>query len=163
VFQYDYAPNFAHNFATKNFGLKGIPEFYLKLAHEPADGRAIVEAPWFYEWHRQPFALYQRVHRWPVFVGFVARPGEPTPLGELPWPDRRFSFRSFVHVSDLRGMRERNVRFVVFHRHPPRPPDDDRHPSLEDTQAWIEQYRGLYGAPFYEDDDLCVFDITAPG
>ena len=160
VFQYDYAPNFAHNFATKNFGLKGIPEFYLRLAQEPADGRAIVEAPWYFEWHRQPFALYQRVHRWPVLVGFVARPGERLPLGELPWPDPRFDFRSFVHVSDLRALRERNVRFVVFHRNPPRQPEDDLHPSLAEAEAWIGQYRELYGEPFYEDEDLCVFDIA---
>lgn len=161
VFQYDYARNFAHNFASKNFGLKGIPAFYLRLHDEPADGRSIVEAPWYYEWHRQPFALYQRVHRWPVLVGFIARPGAPLPLGELPWPDPRFRMRSFVHVSDLDGMRDRNVRFVVFHRNPPRKPDDDMHPSLTDTEAWIAEYRVLVGEPCYTDDDLCVFDLAA--
>jgi hypothetical protein len=159
VFQYDYAPNFPHNFASKNFGLKGIPAFSLRLAKEPSEGRAIVEAPWFFEWHRQPFALYQRVHRWPVLVGFVARPGEPLPLGELPWPDPRFGFRNFVHVSDLRTMLQRRVRFVVFHRNPPRPPDDDRHPSTADALRWIESYREEIGEPFYEDEDLCVFDL----
>ncbi|MFN0006646.1 MAG: hypothetical protein ACKVXR_01960 [Planctomycetota bacterium] len=162
VFQYDYAPNFPHNFASKNFGLKKIPEFYLRLHDEPAGGRSIVEAPWYYEWHRQPFALYQRVHRWPVLVGFIARPGEPLPLGELPMTDPRFRMRSFVHVSDLDGMRERNVRYVVFHRNPPRQPDDDMHPSLAGTEAWISEYRELVGEPCYTDEDLCVFDLGLP-
>ena len=162
VFQYDYAPNFLHNFATKNFGLQGIPAFYLELAKEPADGRAIVEAPWYYEWHRSPLPIYQRVHRWPVHVGFVTRPGERLPYGELPWPDARFAFRSFVHVADFRAMRERNVRYVVFHKNPPRQPDDDRHPSLADARAWIDEYRRNVGAPVHEDADLTVFELPMP-
>jgi hypothetical protein len=159
IFQYDYSPSFPHNFAARNLGLKGLPAFYARLAQEPADGRRIVEAPWFYEWHRDPFPLYQRVHRWPVLVGFIARPGEPLPLGELPWPDPRFRFRNFVHVGDLRAMREKRVRYVVFHKDPPRPPEDDLHPGRAATEAWIAQYRTDFGDPVAEDDDLCVFDL----
>src|SRR6185436_19457994 len=116
-------------------------------------------APWYYEWHRQPFAIYQRVHRWPVLVGFVTRPGEPLPYGELPWPDLRFAFRNFVHVADLRALREKNVRYVVFHKNPPRQPDDDVHPSLADANAWIAEYRRMFGEPVHEDEDLTVFEL----
>jgi hypothetical protein len=94
-------------------------------------------------------------------LGFVGRPGERLPLGEVPWLDPRFAFRNFVHVGDWRAMRERGVRYVVFHRRPPRPPEDDLHPTPAQTQAWIEAYRADLGPPVAEDEDLCVFDLDA--
>ena len=96
-----------------------------------------------------------------MLIGFVSREGDPLPFGELPWPDPRFRFRNFVHVSDMAGMRERNVRYVIFHRHPPRIPDDDQHPRLVDVESWIREYEEKIGAPVYRDEDLCVFDLRA--
>ncbi len=161
MLQYDYSPTFARQFATQTLGLTGIPAFYLQLAEKPSSGERIVEAPWYFEWYRIPYAVYQSVHKRRMLIGFVSRGEGPLPVGELPWPDPRFHFRNFVHVSDLAGMRERNVRYLIFHRHPPRIPDDDVHPRLVDVESWIREYEERVGAPVYRDEDLCVFDLHA--
>jgi hypothetical protein len=158
AFQYNYAPSFSRGFATRNLALNGSSPFFPQLGEQAPDGGVIVEAPWRYEWHLQPLPFYQRLHGWPVLVGFVARQGEPLPPGELPSPDPRFRFRTFVHVSDFERLHERGVRYVIFNRDPPRRPWDDP-ASIAHTIAWIGEYEKRFGPPAFVDDALTVFDL----
>jgi hypothetical protein len=137
-----------------------IPTFYAQLAQRPPESVRIVEAPWFYEWHKNAYPYYQRLHRQRMFVGMVDD-GRPTRAGELP-QGRNLAFENYVDVSDDPGLRRRRITYVVFHKNfaleiP------DTHVDPRDVTRWVAWYRRVYGTPVYEDRDLIVFDVTRPG
>ena len=136
-----------------------IPAFYQELARRPRESVNIVEAPWYYEWHRNSYPYYQRVHGQRMFVGMVDDVRPAPRAGEIPLTWRRLDFDNFVHVADAAGLLRRSITFVVFHR------DFGREvPELHfepiDVTRWIQHYRRAYGGPVYEDRDLVVFDVT---
>jgi hypothetical protein len=145
---------------------KRISSFYTKLAErspesEPA-ARCIVETPWFFPWADVSYVVYQRVHHWPMAIGFVHQPGEPPPKSELPWPDARFRFENFVDLADFVGLRERGVAYVVFHKNfLAELPRQVRDP-IPDIAPMLASYRFRFGEPCFEDEDLIVFDVLRP-
>jgi hypothetical protein len=164
LYQFQYARSDREFYERDVLLPKRTSSFYTKLAQFHPDGagsRRIVEAPWCYDWSCIAFPITQRIHGWPMVIGFVHEPGEKPPDAELPWPDARFRFRNFVDLADFDGLRERGVAFVVLHKHRtaelPRATREDE-PSLERVFA---RYAARFGAPCFEDDDLVVFDVRS--
>jgi len=134
--------------------------FYAELSHQPPSSLRLLEAPWYYEWHYNPFAFYQSIHRQRIAMGFVK--SEPYPSGEFSAFDRRFRFNNFVHLQDRQDICAHRIDRVVFHK------DLQRELGLianrdfsEDVSRWLPEYRRDFGPPVFEDDALVVFD-TAP-
>ena len=162
AFQSDYSRFYSHEYAKRWVKLQEVPPFYLRVARDSSADECIVEAPWNYEWNHLPYPFFQRIHHRQTIIGFVGRPGARVPLGELPWPDARFRFRGFVHVSDLAAMRARGVRYLLLHRDPTYVIEDGMHPGLADVEYWIRDLKARVGTPAYEDDGMCVFDLKQP-
>lgn len=143
-----------------------ISNFYVQLARDPpgdgASTRRIVEAPWWLDTTAVPFVAYQRIHRWPMLIGFLHEPGEPPNYSELPWPDARFRFRNFVNLADFEGLRARNVAYVVLHKNlAAELPHEVNQPALPSLTRTLARYTGRFGAPCFEDEDLIVFDVRS--
>jgi hypothetical protein len=119
----------------------------------------IMEAPWHYAWHENPFPYYQAVHEQRTSIGFVADPDRWSRPGELP-RDSRFRFRNAAHVTDIEALVARGVRYAVFHRSLPdeTPGDGDRY-TPPDISGYLRGYRAAFGEPIYEDVDLVVFEV----
>jgi hypothetical protein len=137
-----------------------VSAFYTEMGRLPASSLRLLEAPWYYEWHYNPYPFYQRVHRQRVAIGFVK--SEPFPSGELPPFDRRFRFSNFVHLQDRRDICAHGIDRVVLHKDLQRelgkPANRD---FSEDMARWIPEYRRDYGPAVFEDETLVVFDMTA--
>jgi hypothetical protein len=141
-----------------------VPRFYLDLARRRAgDGtstRRIVEAPWHHDTTGLSLVAYQRVHRWPIVIGFVHEPDGPESASELPWPDARFRFRNFVDLADFEGLRARRVAYVILHKdlaaESAHRIDRPAQPSIAKT---LVRYTERFGPPCFEDADVVVFDV----
>ena len=158
---FQYYPYFdERNAYTQSLSLP-VPPFYFELGRQPASSLRIIEAPWVYAWHYNPYPLYQGVHRQRVVIGFIAK-SPPFPSGELPPFDRRFRFSNFVHLEDRHDVCAHRIDRLVFHKDLRRElnqPDNEAFPR--DLARFIPQYRRDYGPPVFEDDTLVVFDLTA--
>ena len=93
-----------------------MPEFYRRLAAEPAGSRTLIEAPWRYEsiFNRQPY--FQQVHRQRVKIGMI---GRPVPAGRARRVAAALSRTSSATWSTSPGppdVLRREADFVVFHR-----------------------------------------------
>jgi hypothetical protein len=160
AFQASYVPNFAYSYARDHFGPAPVPPVYAELGRAARPGELLLEAPWYAASGASAYPLHQRVHRMQLLVGFVTPEDAPLPLGEVRPDDPRFRFANFAHVSRLDDLRACHVRFVVFHRKPPRQHADPRYADLRHVEHWIERYRELVGPPRFEDESLCVFDLA---
>lgn len=161
AFQVGYGERSLHAYARSALGLRGSHPLYDRLASEAPAQATVVEAPWNYESHLNPYPIFQRIHGRRMRAGFVTPPGAPLPLGEVAQDDARFRLRSVVWVRDLAGLRARGATYVVFHRQRSYglAPDDQLHPRLADVESAIELYRREVGAPWFEDAELCVFEL----
>jgi hypothetical protein len=162
LFQYEYDPTSPYSYVPA-VRPRRISPFYTRLGALPAGSLLIVEAPWYYAWHQIPFPYYQQVHRQRMNVGFVAAADQFVRPGELPLVGSGLHFDNAVHVADAAKLKQRGVRYVVFHRslraELPSPPEE-----VIDVGEWIRRYAVRYGAPVYEDPDIVAFDVAAgPG
>jgi len=160
VFQ--YYPHFdaERNPYKRNLSLPVSP-FYTELGRQPASSLRVVEAPWVYAWHYNPYPLYQSVHRQRVVIGFITK-SPPFPSGELPPFDRRFRFSNFVHLEDRQDVCAHRIDRLIFHKDLQRELQQPDNPDFpRDLARLIPEYRGDYGPPIFEDDTLIVFDVTA--
>ena len=160
VFQANYERSFAYEFWRSVFGTKPPPPIYAELARAARPGDTLLEAPWFASSQCAAFPIFQRVHRMPFLVGFVTPPEAELPMCELRTGDTRFHFANSMHVGEFEQLAARHVRFVVFHRERPLSGFDTLHVDLRHVEPWIARYKQLYGAPRYEDAQLCVFDLA---
>jgi hypothetical protein len=135
-----------------------IPAFYSKLAQRPPESIRIVEAPWFYEWHKNAYPYYQRLHRQRMFVGMVDDLHANPRAGELP-KRRNLAFENYVDLGDALGLQQRRVTYVVFHKNFALEIPRGRLEPMDVTR-WVARYRQAYGRPVYEDRHLVVFDVS---
>jgi hypothetical protein len=138
----------------------GVPPFYRHLRETAAPGSLLIaEAPWCFEWHRNPYPYFQQIHRQRMVIGFVVDPEQPPVGGELLPRQPGTAFRNFVHVADFPGLKERGVDFVVFHKDLAKalPRWRDRARALVDPAPALRLYRSVCSAPTYEDDAMVVF------
>lgn len=158
LYQYTYDPTDPHS-PAEYVRPKRLPDFYRRLAAQPPGSLLIVEAPWHYAWAENPYPHLQAVHRQRMQVGFVATRDRFQRAGEWPDSDSRIRFRNALHVADAAELRERRVRYVIFHRHLLDELPGRRAASV-DVEPWIRQYTRDYGAPVYDDAEIAVFDVA---
>src|SRR6185436_17341506 len=94
-----------------------------------------------------------------VDIGFVK--SDPYAAGELPAFDPRFSFRNFVHLTDMKGVCAHKIDRVVIHK---RLSGELVIPVNREFDAellgLIAQYQHAYGPPIFEDAQLIVFSTA---
>ncbi len=160
LFQYEYDESSPYSYVGA-VRPRRVSPFYRQLAAHPAGALLIVEAPWYYAWHENPYPFYQAVHRQRMQVGFVGALDRFVRPGELPILGSGIRPHNAVHVADAAKLRKRGVRYVIFHRslrdELPLPPNE-----AIDVGDWIRRYAGEYGPPVYEDADITVFDVARP-
>ena len=158
LFEYEYDPTSPYTYVSLVRPHR-ISPFYAQLAALPHGALLIVEAPWYYAWYENPYPFYQAVHRQRMAVGFVAPGNRFVREGELPRASG-VRFRNAMHVRDAARDRQRQVRYVVFHKHL-----HEEFPKgsqeIVDVTEWIQWYGRAYGAPIYQDADIVVFDLGA--
>jgi hypothetical protein len=140
--------------AKRNTPAAQPPEFYHRLARMAPGSAGIVEAPFIWEAPYELFGYYATFHRQREWMGMlydVCLVGDR--VGEVPH-DRRFRFRRFVYLDDVRAVKATGARYLLLHRREPRHvgPHYDNH-------RCIEKLTPLYGAPIELDERLAVFDL----
>lgn len=141
--------------------ISSISEFYCRLGRivEPF---AIVETPWFSEWHGNRFERYQRVHRKSVFIGFDTPPAGLTDIGHWPF-GAPYQFRRFMRLDDPAVLKGDDIRYVLVHRNLPEEmasewiKRNERAPA--DVPALLDRMRARYGVPVFEDGVLAVYRV----
>jgi hypothetical protein len=157
-FQYQYSAEARKSYETNVITPSRIPAFYAQLALREPGSLLIVEAPWNYQWVCVEFAVFQRIHRQRMLIGFVYHSPESVRQDELPL-GRQYAFRNFAHIGDLDHLRRRGVDFVVLHKHlreELRSPFGNKEP---DMALWIAIYKEHCGEPVFDDEDISVFAL----
>jgi hypothetical protein len=121
----------------------------------------LLEAPWYYAWHNNPFPHYQKLHRQEMMIGFVDDPEQWNRAGEYPPGLDRMRFRSFLHVSQHDKLTERGVEYVVLHKNLAAEVPNAATREVVDMSGWIAEYRSRYGSPYFEDASIVVFEINS--
>jgi hypothetical protein len=159
MYQFGYSPRFQRLYAATVLNMPEMPAIYGRLKQIDDPDMRIVEAPWNFEWNVNQYPVYQFVHNKKTVIGFVDDPDLPPQSGELPFGDRRFHFHNFVHVNDFDGLRQRKVRFVIFHRDVSGGRDDRRTERMAEVERWRKEYIERVGKPVYDDAHITVFDL----
>ena len=153
-------------FEDGNFHRSG---FYNKIASD-RDSYAIVEAPFIYYYQYFPYDAYQRDHGKEVFMGFVGQVGVNlyTP-SEIPNHNSRFHFHQYVHLSDIPGVSQRSIRYIIIHEDIVSETEQTDHwnnalkrPPIDMTPA-VLYCQKVFGPPVYSDDLIVVFENKISG
>lgn len=175
LFQYSYGRPFPASYEPLKTGR--IPEFYHALGERQPGSLSIVEVPWRFEWHFNPYPLYQKVHRQHMKVGFV---GEELSPGEIPMDSAlsggKTDFANMVHVGDEAKLKELRIDYVVFHTQLEEAWRDgwmnhfytafvagEWERTRRRVLHWMERYEARCGAPIYKDEDITVFRVSGAG
>ena len=164
LFQYCYdVDNQKHSYKNKIYP-RQISQFYYYLQSLPKESVLIVEAPWFFAYHNNPYPYYQKIHRQLMGIGFIGKACNYSLLGEFSSDRRDFHFKHFFHISDRASLLKRNVKFAIFHKNLKAELPKEQYAvsygdPIVDLTSCIEQYKKLWGTPFYEDSLLAAFDI----
>lgn len=133
-----------------------VPAVYRRIAESAAlDGVPVVEVPWRYVSHHDPFWRFQQVHGNPVRVGM--RHGvcvDAPPKGEYARGDARLDLSGSVHLADLLENPGRRM-IVAFHTR--------RHYAVqypvENLAACVAAFRDRYGEPWLTGGGVTAFLI----
>ncbi|MBI4445014.1 MAG: hypothetical protein HY645_03815 [Acidobacteria bacterium] len=164
LFQYSYDPEGPYSYSS-NLRPRAIPEFYFALASQPET--RVVEAPWYPEWHNNPYPYYQHIYRKPMLVGFLPESCRPPGAAELPIEDPRLKFKLFLRLTDVKALADHQVGYVVFHRRLIEEihgnPDIWKVPqstiAAGGLEPCIRNFREWYGPPVYEDGQIVAYDV----
>lgn len=157
LFQYCYSPEnrkFHYRFITKP---EFVSKFYYDLSAQPPGSLMLLEAPWYYAWHINPYPHFQRLHRQKMMIGFIDDPKRWDRAGEYPPGFSRMRFWSFVHLSQHKEIAGRGVDYVVLHRDLSSEVPNTAARIQVDMTRWIAEYRSVYGNPYFEDASIVVF------
>jgi hypothetical protein len=140
-----------------------MPEFYRRIAAEPAGSLTLIEAPWRYEsiFNRLPY--FQKVHRQKVKVGMVG--GLCPPGGHAEQPRRfRHKLRTVVDIAMPAGALRREADYIVFHRALALPNLEGPWllpggRSLPAVDGCIARFLRDFGPPVFEDATITVFRL----
>ncbi|MCP3960120.1 MAG: hypothetical protein GY719_19925 [bacterium] len=142
-----------------------VSAFYRQLGNTEPGSLTLIEAPWYLETHRNPYPLYQSVHRQHVLIG---NPGAGFDLLWQP-AERHLKSRRFVSLADPVELRTR-ADFLVIHKDLaaemtpliPSPAFELQPPWDGEIDRWIRTARDAFGEPFFEDGGLAVFRLSEP-
>lgn len=162
-----YTPNNATSLVMLLHALKGkgchqvlkkMPRFYVSMAAHPPASLTIAEAP--FHWQADHLALYQKIHRQNVVMGLTGNLCGQEGKNELPILGHAARFKTIVDLKNVNVLSERGIDFVVFHKQM----ENEIHGRLpdylpRDISGCIEHYRARFGRPFFEDDDIIVFEV----
>ncbi len=158
AYQFDY--DRARNYMTAWLVPPAIPPFYRVLARAAPGSLVIAEAPFYFEWHENPFHVYQEIHRQEVVVADI---DELTPHASPSFAsgDRRARMRNAIPIVDLERLRARGVRYVLIHRDLRREiPIWDPNEPVSDVHPVLEFLRARCGREMLRDEWLVVFDLS---
>ena len=159
-FQFDY--DAAHNLYRTQLPDGPIPEFYRRLAAQPARSLVLIEAPWSLETNHDPQPLYQRVHRQWVRIGLTSPLCGARDYGDYAPADTGMRLSHFVHLDALLQGDTADADFLVMHLHP-WPPTLPPAPQWPDVATCVPQLEQRLGAPAYRDEEVEVFALSAAG
>jgi len=138
--------------------LKRVPEFYKSLAVHPPESLTIVETP--FNWQGDHLPLYQKIHQQHILMGFPGRLCGESSEDQISKVRQVANFNTIVDLSNINLLLDEGVNFVVFHKSlekEVRVPLPDYHPR--DMSKCIERYHAWFGRPFFEDQDIIVFEV----
>jgi hypothetical protein len=158
VYQFDY--DMQKSYMARDLGPVAIPSFYRTLAAMRPGEVVIAEAPFHFEWHKNNFYAYQRIHRQDTIVGEVnGLTSHDSPF--FPSTDGNARFRNAIPIRDIPRLRARGVRFVVLHLHVYRE-IPEWYPSAPHTNMVpvVRFFMQRCSAPYQRDEQLVVFDLN---
>ena len=155
--QFDYDMEKSY-FATE-IQPRSIPAFYQTLAAMEPGEVTIAEAPFHYEWHKNVFLYYQRVHRQHTIVADVNElTAHSSPAFRS--DDRGARLRNQLPLVDLVRLRARGVRFVILHRDLRTEIRGWAYPDPTPDMAPVIRFFELRcGQPVASDQQLVAFDL----
>ncbi|MBW1781805.1 MAG: hypothetical protein JRL30_13825 [Deltaproteobacteria bacterium] len=139
--------------------LKRVPDFYKKIAIYPPSSLTIAETP--FNWQGDHLPLYQKTHRQHILMGLWDRVCGETIKNQISMVAEVANLNTIVDLSDIDLLFDKGVDFVVFHKSlekEVRIPLPGFHP--QDLSKCIDQYRTRFGSPFFENEDIIVFEIS---
>jgi hypothetical protein len=161
LFQYHYDREDPASYYDSITTPPTLSSFYVELGKQPPGTVTLLEAPWYYEWHNNPFPHFQAIHRQRMLIGFVDDPASWQRAGEYPPGLWKMRFRNFVHLSQHSKIVAKGVDYVVMHKNLAAEVQHPEHRSPVDMSGWIAEYRARYGKPYYEDPQIVVFELAA--
>lgn len=163
-FQYGYA--WAEDGGLDRFTTQFSPTewspFYTMLRELPPGEVTLLEAPWHYEYWRNPLPFYQEYHRQHTAIAFVGNIAGHKRNGELPLNQIRHGFRHFEQLGNVMFNQDARALFLVIHKSWPTelPQITSLLGDSEDMQQVLVYCRTRFGHPWYEDATLTVFRLT---
>ncbi|MHC4944823.1 MAG: ArnT family glycosyltransferase [Planctomycetota bacterium] len=169
-----FANNMTIDFSSKGDLFKAsvyrVSGFYTNLGWMPPYSVKIVEYPIYLHICANPLPLYQRIHGQETFIGFA---GDLAPSrnywcwGTVPRDFEGIHLSHFVYLSDLSGMEEEDIDYVVLHKNLIAEFDlAEKHDSFHllednppDLSSCTDFYRHHVGEAVFEDQDLIVFHL----
>jgi len=140
--------------------LKRVPEFYQRIAVHPPASLTIVESPFIWQANHLPF--YQEIHRQHILMGWTN--GLCGAKGKVAMSISKHipNLHSIIDLNSFDGLFDKGVNFVVFHKWLQNEITAtlDAYRSQQDMSDCIQRYRTRFGAPFFEDEDIIVFEIS---
>lgn len=125
---------------------------YNRIAQDATAG-AVLEVPL----HYGRYEIAQKVHQRDVFIGFINHITNDTtndnPLEVALRPQKLYNFWKYVDLENDRGLADRDIHFIVIHKHP-----RNRKIRIRTGNA-IDFCLQHYGRPYYDDTDLVVWRI----
>ena len=150
-FDYDTQRNVYNQQLARDF----IPDFYQDLSAYPARSITLIKAPWYMEWHWNPWHLYQAVHKQSVVAGMISGLCLDHAFGEIPPSESGIRMMNKVHLNQPAQAREK-ADFLVVRHSPPRS-DARPIPDWDDCRQSIDD---KYGPPIRATDDKSVYSLS---
>jgi len=163
-----YRPNNATSLMMLVYALKGekyhsilkrVPEFYQRIAvHSPAS-LTIVESPFI--WQANHIPLYQEIHRQRILMGSTNGLCGEKGNDAISMSKHITNLNSIVDLNSLDGLLNEGVNFLVFHKWLQNEirATVQAYGNRQDMSNCIERYRTRFGDPFFEDEDIIVFEV----
>ena len=139
--------------------LKRVPEFYQRIAIHPPASLTIVESPFI--WQANHIPLYQEIHRQRILMGLTNGLCGEKGKDAISMSKHITNLNSIVDLNSIDELFDEGVNFVVFHKWLQNEirATVQAYRSQQDMSNCIERYRTRFGAPFFEDKDIIVFEV----
>jgi len=135
-----------------------VPAFYRELAKLPPDSVTLLVAPWYLEWHRNAWHLYQQVHGQRILAGFISGLCAENTYGEYPLGQAGIGFSNIIHLAELAKHETIEADYLVYEKAMAFQPPARVRPEL-DLMACEQQIRDRFGPPMIDDGKMLVYKL----